>query len=317
MTSFGIALPAFVGSGHFRTPGLTELDARLCLDVAVEADELGFDSIWAPDHLMIGQDDAVLEGWTLLSAVAAVTRRARLGLIQQSTLFRSPGVSAKAFATLDAIAPGRVFQFAGPGTKPENDAFGLADGLDEDARFARMIEAAGLMRELWLGDAVEHDGAGYRLSGARSRPATSIPLWFASLRPDVLEAFAPIAAGWCTPPVSVEEAARRIRLVKDAVTSAGRSPSDLEYALETQILVTRDADAVSAIPAELAEKWLVGSPETVAARIEEYRAAGVTHFILWFMDLPSRGGIRLFRSEVAGVCADTERVLGRGPSALE
>lgn len=290
--SFGIALPAFVGSGHFRTPGLTELDARLCLDLAAEADELGFDSIWVPDHLMIGEDDAVLEGWTLLSAVAAVTRRARLGLIQQSNLFRAPGHSAKAFATLEAIAPGRVIQFAGPGTKPENDAFGLADGLDEDARFARMIEAVGLMRELWTGAEVDHAGPGYRLAGARSRPTASIPLWFSSLRPEVLEAFAPIASGWGTPPVTVEEAGRRIAVVKDAV------PNELEYALETQVLITDDANAV---PADLAEKWLVGPPETIAARIAEYQAVGVTHFILWFMDLPSREGVHRFLAEVAGV----------------
>ncbi len=55
------------------------------------------------------------------------------------------------------------------------------------------------------------------------------------------------------------------------------------------------------VPEEFADRWLVGTPETVAARIAEYRAAGVTHFILWFMDLPSRDGIRRFLSDVAGV----------------
>ncbi len=92
------------------------------------------------------------------------------------------------------------------------------------------------MRDLWRGGFVDSRGPAYRLARARSRPipGSAIPLWFASLRPDVLAAFAPIASGWCTPPVSVAEAGRRIATVKEAVRRAGRSPDDLEYALETR-----------------------------------------------------------------------------------
>ncbi|MEZ4658625.1 MAG: LLM class flavin-dependent oxidoreductase [Caldilineaceae bacterium] len=59
------------------------------------------------DHLMLGKDNAILEGWTTLAALAGATRRARLGLIHQAHFFRHPALTAKMTATLDQIAGGR------------------------------------------------------------------------------------------------------------------------------------------------------------------------------------------------------------------
>ena len=87
---------------------------------------LGYNSIWVADHLMLGQDQAILEGWTTLAAIAGATRRARLGIIHQAHFFRHPALAAKMMATLDQISGGRFIFFADTGTRAgEHHAYGL------------------------------------------------------------------------------------------------------------------------------------------------------------------------------------------------
>src|SRR5690242_12763482 len=98
----GYCVPAFASPGPklFRTPSVFKLDAQSILGGAREAERLGFDSIWVCDHLMIGRDHAVVEGWTTLAAIAGATSVPQLGLIHQSNLFRPAPVAAKMMATL-------------------------------------------------------------------------------------------------------------------------------------------------------------------------------------------------------------------------
>ncbi len=65
---FGYCVPMFAnpGAAYFRTPALTTLDPVASVEAAVEAERLGFDSIWAADHLMHGDDGGIMEGWTYL-----------------------------------------------------------------------------------------------------------------------------------------------------------------------------------------------------------------------------------------------------------
>ena len=110
---FGFCVPIFAcpGVNLFRTPGYPELDAATTIALARRADELGYDSLWVADHLMLGKDDAILEGWTVISALAGATQRAKLGMIHQANSFRSPGLAAKMAATLDQLSGGRLIHF--------------------------------------------------------------------------------------------------------------------------------------------------------------------------------------------------------------
>jgi alkanesulfonate monooxygenase SsuD/methylene tetrahydromethanopterin reductase-like flavin-dependent oxidoreductase (luciferase family) len=342
MVSFGLAVPAFAspGANLFRTPGLLDVDAALCLAVAREAEASGFDSLWSCDHLMIGRDEAVLEGWTLLSAITGATSRVRLGLIQQSNLFRAPAQFAKAAATLDRISGGRFTFFSNFGAKEsEHRAYGVDWPADEAERIARLGEALHIMRRLWRESGpVDHAGRFYALNGAVLAPKPvrpdGPPLWFAGTQPEHLRNLAPIADGWCTPPVPVDEFRARLALIHAALAEAGRPPDALEIAFETQILVAEDTAALrrslAAIvaldrqgtlsgrppldeagvgafldgrtempPASLTERWIVGTPDAVVERFRAYMAAGANHFILWFMDLPERSSLKLFNEAVA------------------
>src|SRR5437660_12045377 len=116
---FGYCLPIFAwpSGNFFRTPNYRQLDAKTTMALGVRAEELGYDSLWVADHLMLGKDEAILEGWTTLSALAGCTQRAKLGIIHQALFFRHPSVTAKMIATLDQISGGRFIYFADTGTR--------------------------------------------------------------------------------------------------------------------------------------------------------------------------------------------------------
>ena len=139
---FGYCVPIFANPGpaFFRTPALTALDPVAAVEAAVEAERLGFDSVWVADHLMHGYDGGIMEGWTTLSVIAGKTSRVQLGTIHLAQPFREPAIAAKMAATLDAISGGRLIFFYDCGwQEPEVRAYGL-EWPDEEERIARMDE---------------------------------------------------------------------------------------------------------------------------------------------------------------------------------
>ena len=100
-------------------------------DIALTAEDAGFDSIWVGDHLLFRADDAASsrgpwEAWSMLAALAATTRRVQLGPLVASTSFHSPAMLAKKAATVDEISGGRLILGLGAGwNKAEYEAFGF------------------------------------------------------------------------------------------------------------------------------------------------------------------------------------------------
>ena len=332
----GFCVPAFAmpGANLFRTPNVADICDVDVLGTAREAERLGFDSIWVCDHLMLGREKAVLEGWTALAMIAGATTRIRLGLIHQANLFREPAIMAKMMATLDRLSGGRFIHFFEAGmAKPEQYAYGLDWDDDHGLRVERLEEAIELIRALYAGLApIDFAGKYYQLHQAELQPRPiqpKIPLWLGEAFPPVIELAARLADGWNSTPVRLDELARRLALVDAALQRAGRSPRDLEISFETQVLIAPDIAALRARVAELVERgraageepkpeivafldgatdalpdwmtgpWIVGTPDQAKARIAELKALGVDHLMLWFMDAPDPAGMRLFMAEVA------------------
>lgn len=345
---FGYALPIFAcpGEALFRTPAYPALDSQRTLALGQLADDLGFDSAWVADHLMLGVDDAILEGWTTLSVLAGLTTDIRLGMIHMSNAFRNPALSAKMAATLDQLSGGRLIHFLDIGHgAAEHPAYGFEWSDDPAERIAAMVEGTELILALWEADEpVTRRGGRYEVVGARCSPRPlqqpHPPLWFGEPFAEMLEATARFGNGWNTVPVTIPELRRRLALLRAAMERHGRSIDDLEISMEMQVLVAPDRaalrehlggmldlaavtgdrtpeiarrigrrpdhDAIVAfiegraddVPRSLREEWMIGTPDEVEARIREYVAEGVGHFLFWFLDAPDDAGMRLFARDV-------------------
>lgn len=161
---------------------------RLWRDLAVEADRLGFESVWLPEHLVFATDvsAAVSDGAypyenaprlspatplfdapAYLCALAAVTTRIRLGTAVYLFGLRHPFVAARAFATLDQISGGRAIAGVGAGWY---EAEWTASGIDFRSRGRRLDEAIAIARRLWTEEIVEHHGEFFDFPGVGFEP---------------------------------------------------------------------------------------------------------------------------------------------------
>jgi alkanesulfonate monooxygenase SsuD/methylene tetrahydromethanopterin reductase-like flavin-dependent oxidoreductase (luciferase family) len=258
---FGYCLPIFAcpGGGLFRTPNYADLDAATTLKLGVEADALGFDSIWVADHLMLGKNEAIFEGWTTLSALAGATHRAKLGIIHQALFFRHPAVAAKMIATLDQLSGGRFIYFADTGTRAsEHHAYGLhyPDAMED--RMPELLEALDLQHALWQttpDKPLTFDGRFYHVRDAVCTPPPKTqphpPIWFGEAHPLTFEACARYGQGWNSVPVPKDELRRRLDALQSACQAGGRAYDDIEKSLETQILIAPDRAGIRTLLSEM------------------------------------------------------------------
>jgi alkanesulfonate monooxygenase SsuD/methylene tetrahydromethanopterin reductase-like flavin-dependent oxidoreductase (luciferase family) len=148
--------------------------------MARTAEEVGFDSIWLGDHHLYreeGRESGPWEAWTLLSALAAVTRRVAVGPLVACTAFHAPPVLARMAATVDEVSGGRLILGLGAGW---NEAEFRAFGLPFDHRASRFEEAFEVIRRLLAGERVTVHGHFHQVEDAvlvpapRRRPALMV-----------------------------------------------------------------------------------------------------------------------------------------------
>ena len=333
---FGYCLPIFAypGARFFRTPNYAQLDPQRTIALGRLADELGYDSLWVADHLMLGRDNAIMEGWTTLAALAGATHRAKLGMIHQGHFFRHPALHAKMTATLDQISGGRFIYFIDAGYgKAEHLAYGLPYPETTEERLAQVFDGLQITLALWQAQQpVTMKSQYFAVTEATATPLPvqkpHPPVWFGEAHPMILEATARYGQGWNTVPVGRAEVGRRLDALERACEQVGSDYSAIEKSLETQILVVPEREMVrqrlqamvdlapptapldadlqayldgqsDQLPSKLADQWLVGTPDEVAQQIQSYLDIGISHFMLWFMDAPDETGLRLFAERVA------------------
>jgi F420-dependent oxidoreductase-like protein len=287
---------------------------------AVEtAEAAGADDLWIDDHLLSDEgaaDDAKLEGWTTLAAIAAVTTRARLGLLVAANTFRNPGLTAKLATTLDQISGGRAILGLGGGWfEDEHRAFGLDFGSGFGERLDRLAESVEIVRRLLDGERFSHDGVYYRLRDALVAPPPiqdHLPILIGGSGPQkTLRIVARHADLWNAygSPASL---AASDAILRERCAEVGRDPDEIERTVNLNVVVRParsdaehawDGYVAAHRPREGEGRLLVGGPvDVVAPALREYAEVGFRHPILVFRspwDLETIRSIGAIREAVA------------------
>jgi alkanesulfonate monooxygenase SsuD/methylene tetrahydromethanopterin reductase-like flavin-dependent oxidoreductase (luciferase family) len=248
MLSFGIKTnPVHVAYGEI-------------LRVWREADAIPeIEHAWLWDHfqpLFGPADGPILEGWTLLAALAAQTSRLRLGLMVTNNRARPPAVLAKIAATVDVISGGRLVMGLGvggtrqPGPNPAVTEY-AATGLTlvpAGEGVARLDETARILRLMWSGSRFDFPGPHFPLSGAIGRPVPvqepGPPLLIGGWGDRTLRVVAEHADLWNVPGPphqTVAYLAGRARVLDGHCAAIGRDPAAIVRS--TQIVVGYDDPA--------------------------------------------------------------------------
>jgi len=217
--------------------------------MARAAEEVGFESIWLGDHLLYRGDGreerGPLEVWTLLSAIAAVTSRVRLGPLVACASFHPPGLIAKMAATVDDVSGGRLVLGLGAGW---NETEYRAFGLPYDHRVSRFEESFEIVRRMLAGERVTLAGRFWSAEDLvlLPPPERRIPLMIGSNGERMLSIALPHVDWWNTWYSSygntVEGFAELNGRIFEAADRVGRDPG--EIARSAAVLVELDSEAV-------------------------------------------------------------------------
>ena len=240
-----------------------------------EADEIPeIEHAWLFDHLMpIGgdPDGPAYEGWTLLSGLAAQTRRLRLGVMVTSNRFRPPALLAKIATTVDIVSGGRLDFGIGVGSRPDHPLARreyAAHGLpfhDTAHAVASLAEACTVIRRLWTEERpFDFHGTHHRLTGAFGNPKPvqrpHPPVLIGGRSAATLRVAAEHADLWNIPGGDIADAAARSALLDRYCAEIGRDPASVTRSIHLSVSYDK--------------------PEATGEAIREAIDAGFHHIVL-------------------------------------
>ncbi len=284
------------------------------LAAARALEELGYDSLWVCDHLY-GVPVAqlpILEGWTLLAAVAAQTVRVGLGSLVTPPGFRNPAVFAKSVLTIDAIAPGRVTVGLGAGWfEPEFTGYGCHFGSIKE-RLERLEETVVILRKMFTEETPSFAGKHFSIHQVHVAPRPEVPpkiLIGGGGERVLLRMAAKYADIWNNMAVSQGELARKIEVLKSHCRDVGRDFDAITVSQQTNLVIAPDeGSAREALQkaqriygghmGDIEAHGIWGTPERVCERIEAHIGLGCRHFVMEFFGRDPLPAARLFATEV-------------------
>lgn len=254
-------------------------DARAVADLAIEAEDLGLDSVWVNHHLVnIGYvadrlgDRPYQDALTMLTWAAARTERVKLGTSVLVLPYLHPVSLAKALATLDDLSGGRVIAGLGVGSLPEENA---VLGVDYDGRGGFADESIRVMQALWAPGDADFAGEHFSFTGVTTSPKprqAPLPVWVGGTRAPARRRAARLGQGW-HPMCTAGGLARRMPQLLEVLDGEGRAREDLVVAPRIDIGQVPDAAAVGAFASAGADELVVSTSSLDLAEIR----AGLGH----------------------------------------
>lgn len=287
------------------------------LDLWKKADEWGYDSLWAFDHfypIFVDPEGPCLEGWTVLSALAQATKRARIGHLVNGNTYRHPCVLAKMAASLDHVSGGRLNLGLGAGWfELEHRSFGI-DFKTVPQRLEALEEACQIILGMFTREKTTVHGKHYRVTDAMGRPAPlqkpHPPIMIGGSGQKVLLRIVAQYADMWNSNAGAERMRELIEVIERHGDKVGRDTSEIEKTVmiplayranaERQAMMCNLVAAMGQTTPEKARKAImIGDKQECLDTIERYTSAGVTHFIFMLFTPYFPDEIQGFIEEVA------------------
>lgn len=273
---------------------LGRLNPAFFLECTLEAERLGFESVWLPEHLVfpiemsrsphpgenvppVPPTTPIFDCFAYLSFLAGKTSRVRLGSHVYNLALRHPFVAARAIQTLDVVSGGRAEIGVGASWLEEE---WTATGLDFTTRGRRLDEAIDVCKRLWSEPVIEHHGEFFDFAPVAFEPKPvqqpGPPVLIGGESEAALRRAARAGDGWIGMSHTFDTAPRQLERLRKVRADAGRGGEHFEICL--------------------------GGPVTSNADVERWEALGVTRLIVspWGRSREAAEGMRRF-AELVGL----------------
>lgn len=322
---FGLVLPIDAGTSAWDD----NLNFERMKEVTMICEDLGFDSVWGPDHLMTGHSLETFEVWTVLAGLSQVTETMHLGPLVNCASHRNPALLAKIVATLDIMSNGRVDLGIGAGWNGfEQLAYGLPWEQVPKERIRRLTETLQILKGMWTQERFTFKGKYYSVNEAACLPhpvQKPHPKIMVGGKGEqlLLKAVAKYGDAYNIDELTPEDYAHKLEVIRQHCTAAGTDYNRIEKTMEQYVLITNNPEnekklvdwtnmhiatsperkrlgkqPVTVKLEEIKKEYVFGTVEQVTERLGMYIDVGVQRFMIYFMDFPTLNTILPFARDV-------------------
>jgi F420-dependent oxidoreductase-like protein len=284
------------------------------VEIAVLAEELGYDSIWVYDHfhnVPRPAHEAVFECWTTMAAISQRTSRVRLGQMVGCNSYRSPALLAKITSNIDVISGGRLEWGIGAGWyENEYRGYGYEFPAPKD-RIGMLRETVEIVKSMWTEPETTYRGSYYELSRANCDPkplqAPHPPVWIGGGGEQLTLRVVARHADCSNFGGNPELWAHKREVLKAHCADVGRDEATIRKTWSPEVFIrATEAEVLAAgsksLWGEPVEGWrannLVGTPEQVCEKIQAYVDLGSGGIITWCSDYPDTETLTLLARDV-------------------
>ena len=271
-------------------------NAKKLVEYGVRVEELGYDSIWVWDHMLLGVEPnfPIIDCLTVLTGIAARTTKLKMGTGILVLTLRNPVALAKQLASMDQMSEGRLIMGMASGWyKREFDAI----GVPFEKRGKIMDENLEIMNRLWTEEKVDGDYMNHQLRAAVMYPKPyqqpRMPILIGGYVDKVLQRAATVGDGWLTYFYRPEDFKRSWDKLRNYASGAGKDPDQLMNASQLPIYIGKSKEAIRDDMMDwLNKEWdfpshsdcsresaVMGSVDECVEQLREHLAAGVQKII--------------------------------------
>jgi F420-dependent oxidoreductase-like protein len=284
------------------------------IEIAVLAEELGYDSVWVYDHfhnVPVPAHETMFECWTTLAAISQRTSRVRLGQMVGCALYRNPGLLAKITSNIDVMSGGRLDWGIGAGWYDgEFKAYDYEYPSASD-RIRMMRETVEIVKRMWTEPDATFEGRHFSVHGAQCDPkpvqSPHPPIWIGGGGEQLTLRVVARLADRSNFGGNPTEWAHKCEVLQGHCTAVGRDYDEITKTWSPELFIRETEAEVAAAGSksfwgEPVESWtagnLVGTPEQVAAKLKTYEALGCGGAVPWVADYPDTETLTLFAEKV-------------------